>query len=89
MRLENSAIYREKHKSLLKAQTVKARLYSSKQAHAHHWGTQLCPLRYVSIIEEGSIQKARQTPNCRRFGLGGKIECRTRKFWCESIAVCT
>ena len=26
---------------------------------------------------------------CRRFGLGVKSECRTRKFWCESVALCT
>ena len=26
---------------------------------------------------------------CRRFGLGVKIECRTWKFWCESVALCT
>ena len=26
---------------------------------------------------------------CRRFGLGVKIEWRTRKFWCESVALCT
>ena len=24
----------------------------------------------------------------RRFGLGVKIECRTRKFWCESVTLC-
>ena len=26
---------------------------------------------------------------CRRFGLGVKIECRTRKFLCESVSLCT
>ena len=26
--------------------------------------------------------------NCRRFGLGGKIECRTGNFWCESLQHC-
>ena len=26
---------------------------------------------------------------CRRFGLGVKIECRTRKSWCECVALCT
>ena len=23
---------------------------------------------------------------CRRFGMGGKIECRTENFWCECVA---
>ena len=41
----------------------------------------------------GAVHRRRiETENmakCRRFGLGVKIECRTWKFWCESVALCT
>ena len=26
---------------------------------------------------------------CRRFGLGGKIECHTGNLWCDCVALCT
>ena len=42
---------------------------------------------------EGHYHRRRiETENkakCRCFRLGVKIECRTRKFWCESVALCT
>ena len=40
----------------------------------------------------GNHRRRIETENkakCCRFGLGVKIKCCTRKFWCESVALCT
>ena len=49
------------------------------------------PFSYQRKVKIGH-RKRIETENkakCRRFGLGVKIECRTRKFVCECVALCT
>ena len=60
---------------------------------------QLCFYRGLNIfcllfaVSEALTHRRRiETENkakCRHFGLGVKIKCRTRKFWCECVALCT
>ena len=42
----------------------------------------------LSYIHRRSMETEAKA-NCRRFILGGKIECRTRNVWLECVALCT
>ena len=37
-------------------------------------------------LEHRRRMETESKAKCRRFGMGGKIECRTGNFWCECVA---
>ena len=44
-----------------------------------------CIIRSVALRHRRRMETESKA-KCRRFGMGGKIECRTRNFWCECVA---
>ena len=60
-------------------------------SRVHHLNGQLVVhgLTRAQVAYHRRSMETEAKANCRRFILGGKIECRTRNVWLECVALCT